>query len=138
MMGHYNLLRTPFHAHQRTGFLPYPRHNGWGIATVLCTLCRELTGLFWSIAPRTSITNQLPANGGLVPIQQLSYLSLIVSGFHEGVNLISFSLAEVFVFHKQQRHARSRSLECYTSSATQPSVNQSCTSCLNPPKFIEP
>jgi hypothetical protein len=30
-------------------------------------------------------------------------LSLIVSGFHEGVNLISFSLAEVFVFHKQLR-----------------------------------
>ena len=31
------------------------------------------------------------------------YLSLIVSSFHEGVNLISFSLAEVFVFHKQLR-----------------------------------
>jgi hypothetical protein len=60
-------------------------------------------------------------------------LSLIVSGFHEGVNLISFSLAEVFVFHKQKRHARSRSLKCYTSSATQPSVNQSCASFLNPP-----
>ena len=30
------------------------------------------------------------------------------------------------------RH-RSRRLECYKSSATQPSVNQSCTSCLNPP-----
>jgi hypothetical protein len=58
---------------------------------------------------------------------------LIVSSFHEGINLISFSLAEVFVFYKQQRHARSRSLECYTSSATQPSVNQSCTSCLNSP-----
>jgi len=38
-----------------------------------------------------------------VPIQQLGYLSLIVSGFHEGVNLISFSLAEVFVFHGQLR-----------------------------------
>ena len=98
-----NLLRTPLHAHQRTGFFPYPRINGWGIATVLRTLCRELTGLFGSIAPRTSITNQLPADGGLAPIQQLGYLRLIVSGFHEGLNLISFSLAEVFVFHKQLR-----------------------------------
>ena len=98
-----NLLRTPLHAHQRRGFFPYPRLNGWGIATVLRTLCREFTGLFGSIAPRTIITNQLPADGGLVPIQQLGYLSLIVSGFHEGVNLISFSLAEVFVFHKQLR-----------------------------------
>jgi hypothetical protein len=66
-------------------------------------------------------------------------LSLIVSSFHEGVNLISFSLAEVFVFHKQLRHARSRSLECCTSSATQPSVNQSYTTCLNSPdiKYVK-
>ena len=113
-----NLLRTPLHAHQRTGLFPYPRLNGWGIATVLRTLCQELTGLFGSISPRISITNQLPAGGGLVPIQQHGYLSLIVSAFHEYVNLISFSLAEVFVFQKQQRQARSRSLECYTSSAT--------------------
>jgi len=98
-----NLLRTPLHAHQRTGFFPYPRLYGWGIATVLRTLYRELTGLFGAIAPRTSITNQLPADGGLVPIQQLGYLSLLVSGFHEGLNLISFSLAEVFVFHNQLR-----------------------------------
>ena len=56
-----------------------------------------------SIAARTSITNQLPADGGLVPIQQIGYLRLIVSGFHEGVNLMSFSLPEMFVFHKQLR-----------------------------------
>ena len=37
-----NLLRTPLHAHQRTGFFPYPRLYGWGIATVLRTLCRRL------------------------------------------------------------------------------------------------
>jgi len=30
-------------------------------------------------------------------------LSLIVSSFHESVNLIDFSLAEVFVFYKQLR-----------------------------------
>jgi len=101
---------------------PYPRLNVWGIVTVLRTLCQELTDLFGSIAARTSITNQLPANGGLVAIQQLGYLSLIVSSFHEGVNLISFNLAEVVVFHKQQQHARSRSIEYYTSSATQPSL----------------
>ena len=55
-----NLLRTPLHAHQRTGFFPYPRLNGCGIANVLRTLCRELTRLFGSIAPRTSITESTP------------------------------------------------------------------------------
>ena len=38
-----------------------------------------------------------------MPIQQLGDLRLIVSGFHKGMNLISFSLAEVFVGHKQLR-----------------------------------
>ena len=113
-----DLLGTPLHAHQRTSFFAHPRLNGWGIPTVMRSLCRELIGLFEAIAPRTSITNQLPADGGLVWIQQFGYLNLIVSGFHEYVNLISFSLAEVFVIHKQQRHARSRSLKCNTSSAT--------------------
>jgi len=47
------------------------------------------------------LQNQLLADGGLVTIQQLGYLSLILFSFHEGVNLISFSLAELFVFHKQ-------------------------------------
>jgi len=98
-----NLLRTPLHVQQSTGFFTHPWLNGWSVTTVLRTLCRELTGLFGAIAPRTSITNQLPADGGLVLIQQLGYLRLVVSGFHEGVNLISFSLAKVFVFHKQLR-----------------------------------
>ena len=39
-----NLLLTPLHVHQRTGFFVHPRLNGWGIATVLHTLCPELTG----------------------------------------------------------------------------------------------
>ena len=43
-------------------------------------------------------------------LQPLGYLSLIVSGFHEGVNLISFSLAEVFVFHKQLRQPSQEAL----------------------------
>jgi len=37
-------------------------------------------------------------------------LRLIVSGFHEGMNLISFSLAEVFVGHGQLRLAGQEAL----------------------------
>jgi len=35
---------------------------------------------------------------------------LIVSGFHEGVNLISFDLPEVFVFNKQLRQPSQEAL----------------------------
>ena len=82
---------------------PYQRRNGWSVTTVLRALYRVFTGLLGAIASRTTVAIQLPANVGLVPIEQLGNLRLIVSSFHEGVNLISFSLAEVFVFHKQLR-----------------------------------
>jgi len=45
-----------------------------------------------------------------VSVQQFGYLRLIVSGFHKGVNLISFSLAEVFLFNKQLRLAGQEAL----------------------------
>jgi len=98
-----DLLGNPLQTKQNTGFFTQQRLNGWGVPTVLRSLYRELIGLFGSIAPRTSVAIQLPAESGLVPIQQLGYLRLIESGFYEYVNLISFSLAEVFVFEKQLR-----------------------------------
>ena len=67
-----NLLRSPLQLQQRTGFFPYTRLKSRGIATVLRTLCRELTGLFGSIATRTSITNQLPADGKVITIFKLA------------------------------------------------------------------
>ncbi len=73
------------------------------VAVVLRSISRNLVSLLGSITPRASITAQLPTDGGLVPIQQLGDLRLIVSGFHEGLNLIFFSLAEMFVGHGQLR-----------------------------------
>jgi hypothetical protein len=55
------------------------------------------------VAPRAAVAMKLPADGGLVPVQQFGNLRLIAPGLHEHVNLISFSLAEVFVGHKQLR-----------------------------------
>jgi hypothetical protein len=55
------------------------------------------------VAPRAAVATQLQPDGGLVPVQQFGNLRLIASGLHEHVNLISFSLAEVFVGHKQLR-----------------------------------
>ena len=107
-----NLLRAPLQLQQQLRLVIHPSWNRVSVATVLRSIGRHLTSLLRSVTPRASVAAQFPTDGGLVPIQQLGNLRLIVSSFDEGVNLISFSLAEVLVGHKQQRHARSRSLEC--------------------------
>ena len=56
-----------------------------------------------AVGPRAAVAMQLPADGVLVSVQQFGTLRLIESGFHERMNLISLSLAEVFVGHKQLR-----------------------------------
>jgi hypothetical protein len=78
--------------------------NGWGVATVLCSLYRELTGLLEPIAPRTNAAIQLPADGGLGPLQQLGFLRCFVPCFHERLNLISFGLAVMFLIHGLMQH----------------------------------
>jgi len=45
-------------------------------------------GMYWRSKLFAVVKGQLPTDGGLVPIQQLGDLRLIMSGFHEGVNLI--------------------------------------------------
>ncbi len=96
-----NLLWAPLHAQQGIGFIFHPRRYRAGVATVLQSMRRHLASLLGAVTARASVTAQFPTDGGLVPVQQFGYLRLIVSGFHKGVNLISFSLAEVFVGHKQ-------------------------------------
>ena len=56
-----------------------------------------------AVTPGDSVATQLPTDGGLMPGQQLGDLRLILPGFHKGMNMISFSLAEMFVGHKQIR-----------------------------------
>ena len=96
-----NLLGAPLNAQQSTGSFTYPWLNSWSIAAVLRSIGRHLASLLGAVTPRASVAAQLPTDGGLVPVQQFGYLRLIVSGFHKGMNLISFSLAEVFVSQKQ-------------------------------------
>jgi hypothetical protein len=45
------------------------------------------------------------SDAGFWALEHLGNLRLIVSGLHKGVNLISFGLAEMFVFHGQLRLA---------------------------------
>jgi hypothetical protein len=59
--------------------------------------------LFWSIASKTIVTIERSDDGGIVQVKHQGFLSMIVSSFHESVNLLSFCLADVFVLHKQVR-----------------------------------
>ena len=81
----------------------YPHKHHAGIATILCSIGRLLASLFGAVVSRAAVAKQLPTDGVLVPVQQFGNLRLIMSSIHERVNLISFSLAEVFVGHKQLR-----------------------------------
>ena len=74
-----------------------------GVAAVLRSIDRNLASLFGAVTTRASVAAQLTTDGGLVLIQQFSDMRLIVAVFHESVNLISCSMAEVFVGHKQLR-----------------------------------
>ena len=95
------LLGPPHQAKQGIGLLLHPGRYRVGIATVLRSFNRQFTGLLWTAPARAGIKTPFPAYGEPMPIQQFGFLRLIVWGFHEGANLISFSLAEMFVGHKQ-------------------------------------
>jgi len=53
---------------------------------------------------------------------QLGDLRLIVSGFHKGVDLISFNLAEMFVGHGQLRLAGQEALNAKHSQPPSPQL----------------
>jgi hypothetical protein len=77
--------------------------QGATISCVMRVMGRPHASLVGAVIARASVMAQLPTDGGLVRIQHLGDLRLIMSCFHGGANLIAFSLADVFVGHKQLR-----------------------------------
>lgn len=100
-----DLLRTPLNAQQIASFFAYPRHNYWSFATSFRPLSSKFAGLLGAITLCTAVTGKLTTNAGLMSLKHLGSLGLVVSDLHEGVNLISFGIAEVFVVHEQLRLA---------------------------------
>ncbi len=98
-----NLLRAPLQLKQQLRLIIHQIWQLDGVAAFLSSIGRHLASLLGAVTPRASDAAQLTTDGRFVSIQQIGDLSLIVSGFHKGVNLISLSLAEVFVGHKQLR-----------------------------------
>ena len=116
-----NLLRAPLQAQKIGRLLTHPGGHRSGVSALLRSLGRQLTGLLGPIAFKPAVARELPADGRFVSIQQLGNLSLIVSGFHKGVDLISFHLAEMFIVHGQLRLAGQEALN---AKHTQPSSPQ--------------
>ena len=117
-----NLLRTPLQAQQIGGLLAHPGGHSRSVSALLRSLGRQLTSLHRPIAFKPAVARKLPADGRFVSIQQLGNLSLIVSGFHKGVDLISFNLAEMFVGHGQLRLAGQEALNAKHSQPPSPQL----------------
>ena len=104
-MTHYlltgNLLGASLQAQQDVGLLLHPRRYRAAIAADLRAYSRHFTDLLGSVPARAVITTPFPTDRRFMPIQQLGYLRLTVSSINEGVNLISLSLAKLFVSHTQ-------------------------------------
>ena len=49
----------------------------------------------WAGTPQATIALELTADGGFAPTQQRSNLVLVVTGFHECVNLVTFLLGKL-------------------------------------------
>ena len=86
-----NLLRTPLQAPLIGGLLAHSGGLSRSVSASVRSLGRQLTGLLGPIAFKPAVARKLPADGRFVSIQQLGNLSLIVSGFHKGVDLIYFN-----------------------------------------------
>jgi len=117
-----NLLRTPLQAQQMSGLLAHPGGHSRSVSALLRSLGHQLTGLLGPIAFKPAVARELPADSRFVSIQQLGNLSLIVSGFHKGVDLISFNLAEMFVVHGQLRLAGQEALNAKHSQPPSPQL----------------
>ena len=117
-----NLLRTPLQAQKIGRLLAHPGGHSRSVSALLRSLGRQLTGLLGPIAFKPAVARELPADSRFVSIQQLGDLSLIVSGFHKGVDLISFHLAEMFVIHGQLRLAGQEALNAKHSQPPSPQL----------------
>ena len=72
-------------------------------------------------------------NRRIVTTQQLGNLRGLMSCFHKRLNLITFSLAKMFVAHKVTLTGWSKKVEMLVHSQPTHLINQSCTSYLKPP-----
>ena len=103
--------------------------NTVGIPRSFGALQAKLLRLLRTITSLSTISGQLTANRGSMPIQKRSNFQLVMSYFHQCVNLITFMLTEVFICHGNFNWESKAMMLKHPQSPVQ--VNQCCTSSLN-------
>ncbi len=78
----YKLIWASLKLMQQISLLMHPHAHRAGIAIVLHSINQLLASPFGAVAPRAVVPTQLPADGGLMPVQQFCSFRLIVSGLH--------------------------------------------------------
>ena len=94
-----HLFRAPVLAQEVSGYPKRGFQDSRCITRAFGTLTRQFLSLLGAIAFQTRVPVYLSTDRRAMPAQDLGYLKLVMSGFHQGVNLITFILAEVFVAH---------------------------------------
>ena len=97
-----DLFRTEALAQKVSGDLEFSFRDSGRITRAFGTLLSNLLGLLGAIAFQTRVPAHLPTNRRAMPVQDKGNLKLVMSGFHQGanvMNLITLILAEVFVAH---------------------------------------
>ena len=107
-----DLLGTPLQIQPLSNQFARHRINLQSIAARLCSLLTKNLSLSGSITSQTRVTQNLPTDCRLMSTQYLGNRLEVLSCFHKGINLITFSLAEMFIAHKVTLTWRSGSLRC--------------------------
>ena len=107
-LGWRNLFVASLLFKQAGGLLSHRGRQCGFAPAFLRSLCRCCAGLLWQVIFMAPIASKIPTDGRFVSIKQLGDLSLIVSGFPKGIDLIPFNLAEIFLVHGQLRLASNK------------------------------
>ena len=107
-----DLLRTPLQLQSLSNQRLSNFVDTTSISTRFGSFAVTLVGLLRPVTAITCVARKLPADRLLVSPQQLGNLGGQMSCFHKRINLITFSLAEMFVAHKVTLTWRSGNLRC--------------------------
>jgi hypothetical protein len=113
-----NLLRTPLEFKVLSDLAFRILINLKGIAARLSTFLTKQISLSGSITSQTRITQNLPADCRLMSTQYPGNSLKVLSCFHKGGNLITLSLAEMFIGHGNLRLVGKEVLNTRTFSVT--------------------
>ena len=107
-----DLLGAPLQTQPLSNQRPGSFIDTTSITTRLASLLVTLVSLLGSVTAITCVARKLPADRRLVSTQQFGNLDGQMSCFHKRINLLTFSLAEMFVAHKVTLTWRSGNLRC--------------------------